>query len=260
MAKGSSEEAVGKTINKQKNMTTLVVGASGATGKLLVDQLLASGQRVKIIVRSTIDIPENWHRNDKVTIINRNVTEISMTEMSVYISDCQAVASCLGHNITLKGVFGKPRRLVTDTVRLICEAISINTSEKPVKFVLMNTAGYRNRDLDEPVSERQKIMMKLIRFFIPPHTDNEQAADYLRVTIGQPHQYIEWAAVRPDTLIDEEIVTEYLLYKSPIRSAIFNPGKTSRINVGHFILRLILDDKMWNKWKGQMPVIYNATE
>ena len=33
-------------------MTTLVVGASGATGRLLVEQLLAQGEKVKIIVRS----------------------------------------------------------------------------------------------------------------------------------------------------------------------------------------------------------------
>jgi putative NADH-flavin reductase len=241
-------------------MTTLIVGASGATGKLLVDQLVESGQKVKIIVRSTITIPEHWNSNHKVTIINRNITEISIAEMSEYISDCQAVASCLGHNITLKGVFGKPQRLVTDTVRLICEAILVNTPEKPVRFVLMNTAGNRNRDLGEPVSIRQKIVSGLLRFILPPHTDNEHAADFLRVKIGQQHPYLEWTAVRPDTLIDEEKVSEYSLYKSPTRSAIFNPGKTSRINVGHFMSRLILDDDVWNRWQGQMPVIYNATE
>ena len=241
-------------------MITLVVGASGSTGKLLVDQLLGSGQSVKIIVRSINSIPENWKSNDKVTIINRNITEISIAEMSEFISDCQAVASCLGHNITFKGVFGKPRRLVTNTVRLICEAILINTPEKPVKFVLMNTAGNRNRDLRESVSVGQKIMLRLLRLLIPPHKDNEQAADFLRVIIGQQHPYLEWTAVRPDTLIDEERVTEYSLFKSPTRSAIFDPGKTSRINVGHFMSRLILDDNLWNKWKGQMPVIYNAAE
>ena len=32
-------------------MTTLVVGATGATGKQLVEQLLNMGQKVKVIVR-----------------------------------------------------------------------------------------------------------------------------------------------------------------------------------------------------------------
>lgn len=241
-------------------MTTLVVGASGATGKLLVEQLIDSGQSVKIIVRSANTIPENWNDNEKVSIINRNITEISVAEMSEYIADCQAVASCLGHNINLKGIFGKPRKLVTNAVRLLCEAIFKNASEKPIKFVLMNTAGNMNRDIGEPVSVRQRIVIGLLRLLLPPHTDNEQAADFLRVKIGQQHPYLEWTAVRPDTLIDEEKVTEYSLYKSPIRSAIFNPGKTSRINVGHFMANLISDNNLWERWKGQMPVIYNDDE
>jgi hypothetical protein len=241
-------------------MTTLVVGASGATGKLLVEQLIDSGQSVKIIVRSANTIPDNWNDNEKVSIINRNISEISVAEMSEYIADCQAVASCLGHNINLKGIFGKPRKLVTNAVRLLCEAILKNASEKPIKFVLMNTAGNRNRDIGEPVSVRQRIVIGLLRLLLPPHTDNEQAADFLRVKIGQQHPYLEWTAVRPDTLIDEEKVTEYSLYKSPIRSAIFNPGKTSRINVGHFMANLISDNNLWERWKGQMPVIYNDDE
>ena len=58
-------------------------------------------------------------------------------------------------------------------------------------------------------------------------------------------------------LIDENDVTEYEVHQSPIRSAIFDSGRTSRINVGHFMADLITDDNTWNKWKGQMPVIYN---
>jgi hypothetical protein len=64
-------------------------------------------------------------------------------------------------------------------------------------------------------------------------------------------------AVRPDTLIEEDHVSGYNLHPSPVRSAIFNPGKTSRINLGHFMALLINDDDLWTQWKGQMPVIYN---
>ena len=99
--------------------------------------------------------------------------------------------------------------------------------------------------------------MGLIRLLVPPQSDNEKAADFLRVNIGQKNKLIEWVAVRPDTLIDENKVSEYELYASPIRSALSNPGKTSRINVANFMSRLILENDLWNKWKGQMPVIYN---
>lgn len=121
----------------------------------------------------------------------------------------------------------------------------------------MNTTGNRNRDLNEPVSFAQRCVIGLLRLCLPPHVDNEEAADYLRTKIGQNDKAVEWVAVRPDGLTNEGAVTEYELHASPIRSAIFDAGKTSRINVGHFMADLISDSEIWNKWKGQMPVIYN---
>ncbi len=122
----------------------------------------------------------------------------------------------------------------------------------------MNTTGNSNRDLNEKSSFGEKCVIGLIRLLLPPHVDNEMAADYLRTNIGQKDPMVEWVAVRPDSLIDEEIVTEYQVHPSPIRSAIFNAGQTSRINVGHFMADLITEENVWNKWKGQMPVIYNV--
>ena len=49
----------------------------------------------------------------------------------------------------------------------------------------MNTTGNRNRDLNEPISLAQKCVIGLLRLLLPPHADNEDAADYLRTKIGQ---------------------------------------------------------------------------
>jgi len=240
-------------------MTTLVVGASGATGKHLVEQLLNDKQNVKVIVRSPEKLPESWKNNDQLYIIQASVSHITINEMAEYIQGCHAVASCLGHNINLKGLYGKPRRLVTDTVALLFNAIKKNASDKPVKFVLMNTSGNRNRDLNEPISIGERFVIVLLRLLLPPHVDNEKAADYLRTKVGQNNNFIEWVAVRPDGLVNEDKVTEYEVYPSPTRSAIFNAGTVSRINVGHFMASLMVDSELWNKWKGQMPVIYGKT-
>jgi len=124
----------------------------------------------------------------------------------------------------------------------------------------MNTAGNRNRDLNEPVSFGQKTVIALLRVLLPPHPDNEDSADYLRKQIGQKSKHIEWVVVRPDNLVNEEHVSAYSLHPSPTRSAIFDPGQTSRINVGDFMAKLITDEGLWKKWKGQMPVIYNVKE
>ena len=238
-------------------MTALVVGASGATGRLLVEQLLNRGQQVKIIVRSTNNLPDAVINHDHLTVIQASVLDLSDAEMAQHVSGCDAVASCLGHNMSFKGIYGQPRRLVTDATRRLCSAIRVSKVDTPVRFVLMNTTGNRNRDLPEPISFGQKIVIGLLRLLLPPHVDNEQAADYLRSIVGQNDSAIEWAAVRPDGLIDESEVSEYEIHPSPIRSAIFDAGKTSRINVAHFMAELINDDQTWNQWKGQMPVIYN---
>jgi len=241
-------------------MTTLVAGASGATGKQLVEQLLNTKQKVKVIVRSPEKLPESWKNNDLLTIIQANILDISEDKMAEYVQDCDAVTSCLGHNMSWKGIYGKPRKLVTDAVNLLCEAIKKNAPNKPIKFVLMNTTGNSNRDLNEPISVGQKFVIGLLRLLLPPHVDNEKAADYLRTKIGQKNNFIEWVAVRPDGLVNEDLVTEYEIYPSPTRSAIFDAGKISRINVGHFMAKLISENDLWNRWKGQMPVIYSRSD
>jgi len=238
-------------------MTTLVVGASGATGRLLVEQLLNRGQNVKVVVRSPDKLPEVLKDHDHLSVIQASILDLSDDEMARHVNGCAAVASCLGHNLSWKGIYGQPRRLVTDATRRLCNAIKAKKAEGSTRFVLMNTAGNSNRDLNESISFGHRCVIGLLRLLLPPHVDNERAADYLRINIGQNDKAIEWTAVRPDSLINEDHVTEYEVHPSPNRSAIFKAGSTSRINVGHFMANLITNDDTWNRWKGQMPVIYN---
>ncbi|MFK7875685.1 MAG: NAD(P)-dependent oxidoreductase [Paracoccaceae bacterium] len=238
-------------------MTTLIIGASGATGRLLVQELLARGQSVKIIVRSLDSLPETVKNHAHLSVIKASILDLSDAEMVRHAHGCSSVVSCLGHNLTFRGMFGRPRKLVTDATRRLCDAIRANEPAEPVKYVLMNTTGNSNRDLDERISFGQKCVIILLRLLLPPHVDNEKAADYLRTNVGQNDPMIEWAAVRPDGLIDETEVTDYDIHRSPTRSAIFDAGSTSRINVAHFMAKLIDSDSTWKMWRGQMPVIYN---
>ncbi len=238
-------------------MTTLVVGASGATGRLLVQQLLKRGESVKTILRTNSDLPSTISNHENLSIIRASFLDLSDAEITQHVNGCEAVASCLGHNMNFRGIYGRPRRLVTDATRRLCNAIKANRPERPVKFVLMNTTGNRNRDLVERISFREECVIWLLRLLLPPHVDNEKAADYLRAEIGQNDNQVEWVAVRPDTLINEDKVTEYEELVSPTRSAIFDAGTTSRINVAHFMTELITNENAWSRWKGQMPVIYN---
>lgn len=237
--------------------TVLVVGASGATGRLLVGQLLASNCRVKAVVRSAEKLPSSLREHPDLQIITASILDLDANTLAELVYDCDAVASCLGHNLTFKGIFGSPRRLVRDAVTRLCQAIEQHRPSAPVRFVLMNTSGNSNRDLREPISFAERCIVGLLRLLIPPHADNEQAADFLRTRVGQNNPAIEWVAIRPDSLIDAAAASEYELHASPIRSAIFNAGKTSRVNVAHLMARMITDDALWQEWKGQMPVVYN---
>ena len=242
-------------------MMTLVVGASGATGRLLVQHLLRDGQPVRVIVRSAgafREVVGDVARHERLSITEASLLDLSSSDLVEHVRGCDAVASCLGHNLSMKGLFGPPYRLVTEATRRLCHAIRAAGPERPVRFVLMNTAGNRNRGLDEPVSFAERGIVGLLRLLLPPHADNEQAAELLRVEIGPHDPEIEWAVVRPDDLIDRSEVSGYELHASPIRSAIFDAGKTSRTNVAHFMARLITEDDPWRDWKGQMPVIYDA--
>lgn len=239
-------------------MSVLVVGATGATGRLLVRELLARGQRVKAIVRALDGLPADIRDHSQLSVIQASVLDVSDAEMAQHVAGCTAVASCLGHNLTLKGVFGPPRRLVTDATRRLCEAAQAGRTGRPVRFVLMNTVANRNRGLKERSPLVERGIFGLLRLVLPPQADNEDAAEYLRTRIGKENGAIEWVAVRPDTLIDDDGPTECELHASPIRSPIFNPGKTSRVNVAHFMAELMSNDDAWNRWKGQMPVIYNV--
>jgi putative NADH-flavin reductase len=238
-------------------MRVCIAGATGATGIQVVEQLLERGVSVKAVVRSAEKLHSLSVSYPQLEIVTAGVSEMSDQEMQKLVKDCDAVISCLGHNLSLKGIFGKPRRLVTESMQKLTEAAAKLKGDKKIKFILMNTTGNSNRDLKEKSTLGQNIVVGLLRVLLPPQADNEQAADYLRKKIGQDHPIIEWVAVRPDGLINLDTVTEYSIHPSPTRDPIFNAGKTSRINVAHFMAELLTNRTLWNQWKGQMPVIYN---
>lgn len=176
-------------------MRILVVGASGATGRLLVEQLLDGGHDVKAIVRSPGALNAIRKNAGHLSVVQASILDLGDAELALQVKGCDAVASCLGHNITWKGTFGHPRRLVTDATRRLCNGIKANKPGRPVRLVLMNTTANRNRDLHEHLSIAERCIFFLIRLLLPPHPDNENAAEFLRVQIGQHDAEIEWVVV-----------------------------------------------------------------
>ncbi|MFI4860781.1 MAG: NAD(P)-dependent oxidoreductase [Phycisphaerales bacterium JB063] len=239
----------------------LLLGATGATGRHLLGELLSRGVGVRAIVRSADRLPAEVRGDARLTVIEAAVAEMRDDELAQAVHGCSGAASCLGHRLTLRGMYGRPRRLVADTARRVCDALAADAgragvSAGPPRFVLMCSAGVRDRGLHEPVGLAQQVVLALLRCLVPPHADNEMAAEHLRRVVGGGGA-VEWSVVRPDTLTRAQSVSDYRVYPSPTRSAIFNAGKTSRINVAHFMATLLTDDTAWQQWRGRMPVLYN---
>lgn len=243
---------------KKPSNTILLLGATGATGSQVLMHLITHKQRVKVLVRDSHKLPRHIIENDLVQVTQGDLLEFSDDELQQYVAHCSAVISCLGHNLTCKGIYGNPRRLVSDTAQRIYQAVKANAPATPVKYVLMNSNGCRNSDIDEPISLAQKGVINLIRVLLPPHVDNEQAAEFFHHSVGPNDASLQWVVVRPSGLTNEPAVNDYSVHPAPTSSAIFGDGKVSRINVAHYMSRLLSDQVLWATWKGRMPVLYNA--
>jgi len=237
-------------------MRVLVLGASGATGRLVVMQLIKKQINTRIAIRVSAVLPAEILENPLLEIVRGNINEFTDSEMGSLLRDCNAIVSCLGHNVTFRGIFGNPRHLVFDAIRRISETVT-KAADKKVKLILMSTTAYTNTFTREMNSIGEKIILSLLKLILPPHRDNVKAANYMIKEMGEDDEKIDWIAVRPDTLVNNDDESSYKVYKSPVRSPIFNAGRTSRINVSRFMTELLINEGLWQKWRFKTPVVYN---
>ena len=240
-------------------MNVLVLGASGATGRLVVTQLLSRGISTRIVVRESSVVSEEILSHEQVEVVRGNITEFDVDMHARLVEGCDGVICCLGHTISFKGLFGRPHLLVTRALRNVCDA-AIATATHPIRVILMNTTANVHPNVHEKRSFAERFVLASLTLLLPPQRDNVKAAKYLAKVIGQGHRIIDWVAVRPDSLIDDGEVSGYEVYETVTRSPLFDPGKTSRINVSHFMAELMTSEELWARWRGRLPVLYNSSQ
>lgn len=236
-------------------MKVLILGASGATGKQVVRQMIKRQVKTRVLIRPHSVLPEDVSSSPLVEVVRGSISDFSHEEMKKVIEGCEAVVSCLGHNFTFKGIFGGPHYFVFDTVKKINETLK-TTESSQVKMILMSTSGYTNKSIGEKNTLGERVVLFLVKLLLPPHRDNMKASDYLIYEIGRDSNR-EWVVVRPDTLVDHDQESPYELTESPVRSPLFDAGKSSRINVAHFMAELLTDDVLWRQWCFSLPLLYN---
>lgn len=237
--------------------TVLLVGGTGRTGRLVLRQLLERGCRVRAIVRSAAALPADAVGNPHLTVTEASLLALPEERLRRHLLGCDAVISCLGHVTNLKGIFGPPRDLVTRATSNLSRAIEVLQPAAPVKFVLMSSVSVNRADgLDTRRTFWERAFLRVLCGVIPPTEDNQRAADFLHERIGVRHPFVEWTAVRPDTLRAGE-VSEYTLHEG-IVNGLFAPGSTNMANVAHFMCELVTNRVTWARWRGKLPVIVNT--
>lgn len=236
--------------------TVLLVGGTGRTGRRVLEQLVARGVAVRAIVRSTSGLPTNITASPAVTLIEASLLDLPDEALQRHLRGCDAVVSCLGHVMSPRGVFGPPTDLVTRATARLCRAVEALRPDRPVRFILMSSVSVNRpgrRDTRRGAAERA--FLWVLRALLPPAMDNQRAADVLE-RLGPASPFVEWAVVRPDTLLPGE-VSAYTLHDGLV-NALFAPGQTNMANVAHFMCELATGQAAWEAWRGKEPVIVNA--
>jgi hypothetical protein len=237
--------------------TALLVGGTGRTGARVLQQLLSCGVSVRAIVRSADRLPKGAAQDPRLDVVVADLLSLSDETLLGYVRGCDAVISCLGHVLSFKGIFGPPRDLVTAATTRLCRAIEAAQPTSPVKFILMSSVSVNQpagRDTRRGAFERG--VVRILRYALPPAKDNQDAADFLCDSVGTASSFIQWVAVRSDTL-QEGDVSEYALHEDLV-SSLFRPGGTNMANVAHFMCEVVRDEDAWDHWSGKLPVIVNA--
>jgi len=250
--------------NNEIRKSVLVVGATGATGKHVVQFLLDQDHYlVKVVARSkdrmlsllSSEQPSAAARDHpKLEITEASIMDMTQDELDELVQNCDAVVCCLGHNLTLRGIWGfQHRRLVANSCQRLIQAIKANSQEKSCKFILMGSDGVGHPN-DDQRALGERVVLFLLRWLIPPHADNEASAAYL-LNYYKDERTPEWCVVRPTDLQDGE-PTEFDIYPKA-QGSLFGGGIATRSNVAKFMVQLISDDDTWSKYKYQMPVIHD---
>jgi len=238
--------------------TVLLIGGTGRTGRRVLEQLLSRGINVRAVVRSAEKLRAGVAERPGLSVVEADLLSLGDEDLQRHLRGCDAVISCLGHVISIKGVLGPPRDLVCRSVERVYRATRELRPAQPVKLILMSSVSVnRPGGLDTRRGRFERAVVWTLRGLVPPARDNQRAADFLHDVIEAADPYAQWVAVRPDTLKEGD-VTEYALHEGLVDS-LFRPGETNMANVAHFMCELATDPEVWAAWRGRLPVIVNAS-
>ena len=237
--------------------TVLLLGATGRTGRRVLAELLARDVATRVIVRSADRLPEDLADHPRLTVVEADLLDLPHDELVRLLAPCHAVISCLGHTLSLRGVFGPPRDLVERAVANVLVAARAHRRPEPLRLILMSSVSvHRPGRADPRCGPIERLVLAALRAMVPPARDNQRAADLLARTVAADGAVVDGVVVRPDTL-EEGGATRYEVHEALVAS-LFRPRTTRIANVADVLADLACDDAAWTRWRGTMPVVVDA--
>src|SRR5262249_45618335 len=202
---------------KEPIMKIFVIGATGRTGREVVEQALARGHDVTAFVRS----PENTNlRNERLTILKGN----AMDENQLFdvMQNHDAVVSTLGPRKPFK-----PSSLLQDSAVATTQAMH-RTGVK--RIVVLSAAAHF-----------PGIPNRIVTFILRNHMRDSRAMEEIVQDSG-----LDWTIARPPRLTEEG----YMTYRSQEGAAPKMGFSLSRKAVAAFMLDVIEQKKHFQKIVG----------
>jgi putative NADH-flavin reductase len=207
-------------------MKVTIFGATGRTGRPLVEQALARGYEVTAFVRNPSRLGIS---DERLTVVRGDVTDGSAVERAV--SGQEAVVSALGH------VKGSPKDVQTRGTANIVAAMEKHGVRR---LISLTGAGVRAEG-DEP-----KLMDKVITFLLK-RLQPAVLEDGVRHAEVIKRSGLEWVIVRGPRLTEGKKKGQYRVGLVGKNSG----TQVSRADLADFMLDQITDDTHL----GRMPVV-----
>ena len=202
-------------------MKIVVFGATGKTGRLLVEQALAKGHKVTAYVRNPQSVKIE---NENLKIVVGNLSET--LKLKDALAGAEACFSTLGGNSLTK----RSQELVSG----IDNIVQVAEQEVVPKFIYLSSFG---------AGDSKKLMPGIMRFFIVDLMLRVPLADHNLNEKRIMSSKLQWTLVRPGGLTDGALTGNV-----SFGTEAFKQGKTSisRADVAAFMLSQ-LENSTYNK-------------
>lgn len=208
-------------------MKLLILGASGRSGRHLVEQALTDGHEVTAFVRDVGKLPI---QHDRLQVVAGDV--LNAEQLAAAVQGQDAVLSALGPTK------GAPDDLLARSTRLLVDAMQ----RHGVKRVVVE-GGAGMRVPEDHAGLGSRLMSGLVARMIPKQVEDKRLQ--MEALRGSS---LNWTIVRAPVLTDGPLTRTYQLGFPDM-----GPGaKISRADIAHAMLRQATVD---DRWLGQAPAI-----